>query len=224
VPAEAAGSGAVGGAGGAGGASCGPFSSGEFEEPRPNGSVGGAQHIVVSVLASTDDAEERVGSTAVDVLSSDLELVRDEYEHRGDQLIGIRFANLPIPRGAIVHEARLYGRVDDDGDDSECTALQIQVEDAGDARTFRAAPGDISGRPRRAESVSWFPRPWKPRLTVRTPDLSRLVHGIINRPDWNEGNAIVFVISGEGRRVIEAFDSRADELPSVPSRLEVFFK
>jgi hypothetical protein len=61
-------------------------------------------------------------------------------------------------------------------------------------------------------------------LKVRTPDLSHLVNGIINRPDWSEGNAIVFVISGEGRRVIEAFDSRADELPSVPPQLEVYFE
>ena len=41
----------------------------------------------------------------------------------------------------------------------------------------------------------------------RTPNLAALIHEVVNRPDWREGNALVLLISGSGRREAADYDA-----------------
>ena len=39
----------------------------------------------------------------------------------------------------------------------------------------------------------------------QTPDLAALVQSVIDRPDWEAGNPLAFIISGKGKRVAASF-------------------
>src|SRR5204862_7979003 len=66
--------------------------------------VGAGQTTTIDVPVATgnDDAEETVSSGALNLTSTDLELIHDS----ADQVVGVRFVNLPIPAGA--HVTRAY--------------------------------------------------------------------------------------------------------------------
>jgi len=53
------------------------------------------------VSASSEDAEQKVGSTSVSLTSSDLELVTDGLP----QTVGMRFAGLALPPGVPIVDA-----------------------------------------------------------------------------------------------------------------------
>jgi hypothetical protein len=41
-------------------------------------------------------------------------------------------------------------------------------------------------------------------ISQRTPDLSRIIQEIVNRPGWGSGNALALIVSGTGRRTAES--------------------
>ena len=164
----------------------------------------------VRVASGSDDAEESA-SGAMNLTSSDLELVNDG----SDQKVGIRFAGVDIPQGATIFKAHMQFQVDETT--SEPTALIIEGEHAGDAATFSPVSGNISSRTRTQSNVAWSPAPW---VTIgeagpdqRTPDISQIIQEIVNRPDWSSGNSLVFFITGTGKRVAESYDGDQSGAP-----------
>jgi hypothetical protein len=59
--------------------------------------------------------------------------------------------------------------------------------------------------------VNWSPPPWNAVGAAgpdqETPDLSAVMQEIIDQPAWSEGNAVVFVVTGSGRRTAEAYNA-----------------
>ena len=47
----------------------------------------------------------------------------------------------------------------------------------------------------------------------RTADLSALIQEVIALPDWQAGNALVFIISGSGERDAESYDGDPTAAP-----------
>lgn len=189
----------------------------------------------IPLAHAADDAEESP-SGAVDLSSSDLELVDDD----GAQIIGLRFENLALARGATIRSAHIQFTCDETSDGA--ASLLISAQDAGNAIRFREEPHDLSSRPRTPDEVVWTPDPWskvdEAKEPQRTPDLVQLVQAVINRPDWEPGNAIAFLISGSGKRVARANKGGAARLvidadqtapqpatttPATPYRVRLFF-
>ncbi|HKY34213.1 MAG TPA: hypothetical protein VJV23_16920 [Candidatus Polarisedimenticolia bacterium] len=174
------------------------------------GSLSGLTTLDAAVTAGTDDAEERAtGSMKVD--SGDLELVFDG----SNQTIGIRFASLAIPPGAVIRAAWIQFRAGET--QSEPTSLAIQAEAADSAPAFTALKFDISARSRTTASTAWAPPPWgllnEESQPQRTPDLSAVVQEVVGRPGWAEGSSIVFLITGTGHRTAESFEGGAAKAP-----------
>jgi plastocyanin len=176
-------------------------------------------NLQVPITSSTDDAEER-GANAntspglMDLTSSDIELVYDGGD--GDQHIGLRFANLPIPKGAQISKAYIQFTADEI-DDSTGTVI-FKVEDTDSASTFSATAFNISSRPRMADSVVWSNIPIWNNVgdngpDQQTPDLSVLIQSAINRAGWKSGNALSILAYGTGERVAEAYDGVAALAP-----------
>jgi hypothetical protein len=162
------------------------------------------------ISASADDAEEN-SSGIVRMGSTDLELVREATR----QLVGLRFANLNIAPGAVITAAWIQFTVDEVS--SETTALILQGQASSNAETFSHTERDISSRPRTAAQTNWAPGPWTTEGAAgaeqRTPDLSGIVNEIVNGADWGSGNAIVFIVSGSGKRVAESFNGHGGGAP-----------
>jgi hypothetical protein len=155
----------------------------------------------VPVDHADDDAEEQEDGS-VSLTSSDLELVEDG----GTQLVGVRFNNVELARGAEVRSSFIQFTCDEPTDAP--TTLLIAAQDAGHAERFSSDRHDLSSRPRTSVEVDWQPAAWKQSGDAgdaqRTPDLAPLIRAVINRPDWKPGNSLVFLISGTGKRVAVA--------------------
>ncbi len=85
--------------------------------------------------------------------------------------------------------------------------LVLHAELAADAERFADVKHNITSRRKTAASVGWSPEPWtvgnERSEKQRTPDLASLVQEVVNQPGWQEGNALVLIISGSGRRNAE---------------------
>ena len=103
------------------------------------------------ISAGTDDAEQ-LGSGAMRLANSDLELVVKQ----GDvQQVGLRFTNVQIPAGATIDSAYLQFRAN--GVSTGPLAVTIKTENSVNPPTFAFGTGNISNRPTGQQSVSWSP-------------------------------------------------------------------
>jgi secreted PhoX family phosphatase len=168
------------------------------------------QVLSTKIAQDSDDAEER-GTNAssnaglMDLTSSDIELVEDGGD--GNQFVGLRFASVNLPKNAIIDSAFIQFTVDETN--SGATSVVIQAEDVDSSSTFTSSQFNISSRTNTTASVNWNNIPaWgtvaAATMDQRTPDVSSLVSAIMNRPGWNQGNPITFLITGTGERTAEA--------------------
>ncbi len=171
---------------------------------------GDIEEMMSSPSMDVDDAEESAGGV-VEVTSASLELVRDA----DDQIVGLRFPGVQIEPGSVIAEAYIQFTAAAAG--GEPTTLSIKVEDSDNAAAFAAVPGDISGRNLVETAISWSPTAWisagDAGIEQRTPNLAEALRDVINRPGWQSGNALGFVISGQGQRIARAFDDPAGGAP-----------
>lgn len=160
----------------------------------------------ISILISTgsDDVEERISRNgSVQIASSDLELGVDDTVL---QAVGLRFQGVPIPPNATVQSAFLQFTVDETNSDPATLTIAAQASD--NAPAFSEVQYDVTARSQTSKTVTWNAPNWPAAglsgQDQRTPDLSGMVQEIIDRPGWDEGSAMVFVITGTGTRTAEA--------------------
>ncbi|WP_299113639.1 fibronectin type III domain-containing protein [uncultured Winogradskyella sp.] len=161
---------------------------------------------VTEVSASSDDAEEDILTGTVDVASSDLELVFDG----GDQIIGVRFDDIAIPKSATILRAYVQFSVDERDTPQTPTSLTVHGELSPNSLTFSSV-NNISSRTLTTNSTSWNDIPeWgtvgNAGFYQRTPDLTDIVTEIIAQPGWAFENAVTFIISGSGERIANSYN------------------
>ncbi len=167
-----------------------------------------------SILASSDDAEEKPKGTAGDLTSSDLELTMDKTSK---QVIGLRFDKLTIPQGMEVQNAYIQFTVDEVTNIDPCK-LVIQIEDTENSTTYTEAIGTISNRKLVLDSVLWNPTAaWtvdgEAGKEQQTPNLASLLNKILSKQNWKSGNSVSFIINGVGARVAQAYDRDPAKAP-----------
>jgi len=174
---------------------------------------------VSSVASTSDDAEEKVNSGNVNISSSDLELPYVNGEK--NQLVGMRFTDIKIPKDAIITDARIQFEVDEGR--SGYLDLKITAEAADNPVTFEADYDNLSARPKLAP-ITWTDVPALPRNgDLVTDDLTSLVQQLVNRDGWKSGNAMAFYVSsvsGKNYRELESYDGEKANSP----KLRINFK
>ena len=129
-----------------------------------------------------------------------------------DQIVGIRFEGVSIPQGATIQS--VYIEFETDEESSETTDLTIYGQAADNPVTFVDDDDNISSRPRTTASVAWSPEAWNDEnVKHQTSDLSPILQEIVNRGGWTSGNAVVFIFTGSGSRVAEAYDGEPENAP-----------
>ncbi len=165
----------------------------------------------IPVSSTNDDAEEKESNGHMYRDSSDLELTEDDHQ----QVIGIRFQNLNIPKNATITNAYIQFSVDETS--SEATNLNIYGEATDNANSFSDSHYNISSRSKTTSSTAWSPPAWNSRheqgVNQRTPELKDIIQEIVNRGGWSSGNSMSFIITGTGKRVAESYDGESDEAP-----------
>jgi len=144
--------------------------------------------------ADSDDAEENLAAGGIDLGSSDLELPYENTGQGNPQIIGVRFAGIPIPKGATITDAWVQFRVDETKGGTEPVNLIIEGELSPNPATFSSAL--ISNRPTTTAKVQWSVPNWTnvgdsgPDQT--TPSIASIIQEIVNQDGW-AGGAIVLM-------------------------------
>jgi plastocyanin len=172
------------------------------------------QHVTTARIQSAkDDAEEAGlntdGKGTVYLYNADLELVEDPQNERGQQYVGLRFASVALPAGAEVVKAYLQFTCDET--DALPGEKVIRMENDTSPVSFEFLPFNVSNRAMLADSVVWRNLPaWNKAGDAgpaqRSPNLARLVQQMVDRPGWQAGQAMAFVLTGTGTRVADSYD------------------
>jgi hypothetical protein len=129
--------------------------------------------------------------------------------------VGMRFINVAIPEGATISNAYIQFQADEAQSGLTSLTIEGEVRDDANPPTFSAINGDISLRARTAVSVSWSPDPWLAAgdagVAQQTPNIATIIQEIVNNLNWMSGNSIVIIITGEGKRTAESFESPSGE-------------
>ena len=177
---------------------------------NPQGGGGTPVILNRSIAAGSDDAEQQA-SGAVDLVSSDIELVQDGSSN--NQTDGLRFTNITVPTGATITNAYIQFQVDE-----VTTANPVNLTVRGELNpnpvTFTTATNNVSSRPNTIANVAWSNVPTWPTVGARgqeqqTPEIRTIVQELIGQGGWASGNAMAFKITGTGKRTAEAFESGA---------------
>jgi hypothetical protein len=106
---------------------------------------------------------------------------------------GIRFVDVAVPRGAAITIASLQICAQGSGGTGTDCSSVVRGEASDDAATFSTA-ADFDAREMTAASVQWEAMPpWTASTWYTAPDLSAVVQEIVDRPGWEDGNALVLV-------------------------------
>jgi hypothetical protein len=159
-----------------------------------------------------DDAEESVADGNISRTSSDLELIDDKGD---EQVVGMRFTDVSVPRGVTITNAWIQFQVDEES--SEPTSLVLTAHAADNAPAISSADGDLSSRVPTTSSVAWSPPVWHSVGDAgpgqRTPDLAPVLQQIINRSGWTSGNAMLILTTGSGERAAESHNGESNAAP-----------
>ena len=155
-----------------------------------------------SITTGNDDAAQEL--TKIDRSSKLIEM-------GADGIVGLRFQDIAIPRGAVISSAHVQFTTDKIS--QVPTKLLICGEASDNAAPFQLRYNNISSRPSTNAAVSWSTAAWRLHQETgpnqRTPNLRGIVQEITNRPDWNAGNSIVLKVSGTGSRTVTSFEKRS---------------
>ncbi len=175
--------------------------------------VGSGTELCVGISYWRDDVEEYEQDGNVYHGSTDLEMVTDE----GIQTIGLRFNDITVPQGAVIQGASIQFTADEANIGP--TALVFRGEAADNASQFATTTNNVTARNTTNASISWNPPAWnivgEAGTDQKSPDLKTIVQEIVNRTGFTQGNSIVFIISGSGKRVAESFEGSAQGAPKL---------
>jgi hypothetical protein len=163
----------------------------------------------VRIAQGSDDAEERFNGN-VAVGSADLEMVDTTEGDGGNQVVGLRFEEVPVPQDSEIVRAHVQFQADETHD--QATLLAIRGEQVGDSAAFvqdNQGGAGLSSRPKTVASVIWSPPGWtasEAGPAQQTPDVSPVLQEIVNHAGWSSGNALTLFVEGSGKRVADSAD------------------
>ena len=156
--------------------------------------------IDIPIASGSDDVEEHENNGRVDSNSPSLILVN---QNRWKNTVGLRFNELFINPGSTITNA--YVQFSTYKTSADPTTLIIEGEASGNAPAFTSTRYSVSTLPRTANSATWSPAPWNnigdAGPDQRSSNLAGIIQELVNRTDWNPGNSVVLLISGDGYRV-----------------------
>ena len=143
--------------------------------------------ITLNTAGSSSDAEQDDDD---DVDTNDDEIKVDE-----DFWAGLRFDELPLDQGDTILSAHI--ELTASRNDSGSAEWRIYAERSDDANTYSSSDRNISGRDYGSSYVGWdIDENWSDNAVYRSPDITPLLQGVVNRQGWSNGNALALAIFG----------------------------
>lgn len=185
--------------------------------PTPTGS--GSQTLTFQINLGSDDVNE-VDTTFT---PSGSEVWAGNGGSIANSYLGLRFNNVTIPRGASIAAAYLEFYSSKNQTFSNPVAAQVYTQLADNAATFsstsrpsqRALSTNVVPN---SSSLSWNTNTW---YTFQA-GLQTVISEVTNRPGWQSGNSLAFIIRGNsGDAVRRRFFRSFEHNPTLSARLVV---
>ena len=154
-----------------------------------------------------------------------LHVTYEAADTAGAQVIGLRFNEINIPRGATITDASLTFVAN--GNTTDTTSLVVTAEYAGHSEPFDSTSNNLSSRTDTATAagkglvVSNLPS-WTDgsNYTLSMGDgnvtsLQGVVQSVVNHTDWCGGNSMSFFVSGTGLRTAKAYEANPNLAPQL---------
>jgi hypothetical protein len=211
----------IGAVAGSGSLSVSPSSTTTYTLTAVNGS-GSTTRTAVLTVTQSGAPTTQVLTSADFVNEVDQQITTDGAEWLGNgsstttSYAGIRFANVPIPRGSTITSARLQAY----SSQSQWIrySFSVTADAVGNSSAFSSASLP-SQRARTAnpvnhnDDVSWAAGTW-----YTLDEMSAVIQAVVSRPDWQTGNSLSIIAKGTGsgayaRKFISGFDRSAATAP-----------
>lgn len=147
---------------------------------------------------------------------------------------GLRFAQVPVPRGALITKALIEFTTDggiNNTPNTEVFHVQFQGEVVANSPTFGVAVGSRpQDRTALSAPVTWFVgsgQPWSLWDIHHSSNVRSIVQQIVNLPGWQSGSPMMFVIqpvpedASVGVRRVVAFERQGSSLHT--ARLQIWY-
>lgn len=147
----------------------------------------------------SDDAEENTDNHSVSTTSQDIDLIYNQGSNV-NQVVGLRFQNLNIPKQASIQSAYIQFWVAKTAS-GPCT-INIYGENTSDSKTFIASNNDISSRTKTQEMIPWNVPNWERwsngGTKQQSTDVSAIIQEIISSENYTADSAISLILEGKG--------------------------
>ena len=154
-----------------------------------------ADSFSATIASFSDDA--KLYGASLETTESDAMLGRTAEYSCG---VLARFVSVSIPRHATIDSAFITLKASGSQSGAICNTI-VCAEDTGNASTF-STYSDFVARFVTDEVVYWDNLPAMAIFNwYRTPDLSPVIQEVINRGDWNTGNALALFIQDNSSSV-----------------------
>lgn len=170
-----------------------PAAAPSFAQPAPTPT---AVTLEIPIAASSDDAG--IGQDCA-YSTNNSEIYFGQCASNADITSGFRFADVPIPHRAAIVDAHIRFTVDGPYSDDAMT-VRFSGEATGNAFAFdyyrpeyRPLIPDLH-----ADWQITADDPWTLGETRTSPSLTQIVQAIVNRTDWNSGNALAIITQNLG--------------------------
>jgi hypothetical protein len=182
----------------------------------------------MQINQGSDDMEEFLSGSELgntDLTSSDLELGAEYADGSNKQMVGVRFTNIPVKKNRIITNAYIEFELDKTNKTADPFDVHIWAEDTDNAATYTVSeiiPFELTARPKLMDSVQWtIPVGEFNTIDERYPtsNIKTLVQQLVNRDNWEAGNAMAFYIKGEGTREVESYEGE----PTAAAKLFIEF-
>jgi hypothetical protein len=175
-----------------------------------------------------DDIEEHVPAGNMDITSTDLEFPFEDAGPTDAQILGLRFLNVAVPKGAAIVNAYIEFECDETKDGSQPVSVIIQGELSADPAVFATGANNLSNRAVTSATAVWEPDNWTAAdQKDQTSDISAVIEELVAQADWTGSGTIVILIRdnpddpSSGLRCAEAYDGEAAAAPLLHIEWEV---
>jgi hypothetical protein len=188
-----------------------------------------SKRLVIPIASSMDDIEETRANGEIYEDSSDLEFFADFEANDGEQVIGLRFQNVQIPKDVPITNAYIQFHAEEETFDNQAPQAIIKLQNTANAEAFELVDYNLSSRQFLEDSVVWDMPVWTETAQEgpdqRTPNLASMLSKINRLSEWNSGNSIVIQMYAHGYAGTDLGNTAAtyDESPPNAPKLIIEF-
>jgi len=138
-------------------------------------------------------------------------LSANSISSNNDNIIGLRFTDITIPKGHSITSAYLQLKAKESK--THNAKATITGQNAGNTSTFERVYYNISSRSSTSQSVEWTFGNWSKNSWYNSPDITSIISAITSHADWESGNSLVLKLTNtQGNRTAY---SKKDEYPAM---------